>query len=79
LHKFKELDVYIVNPAGTQIIASATVLVASNTNGQWYHESYTFIGLTSGQTVKIAFGRNNAWATNYQLEAAGANILVTPG
>ncbi|MGI0091817.1 MAG: hypothetical protein ACREBS_08915 [Nitrososphaerales archaeon] len=72
------LNFYLIKPNGN-IIATATVMTYTYTNGVWYYISYTFTGLTPGEMVKVAFGRVNAWSTDYQLEAAGSDIVATPG
>lgn len=73
------LYLYTVNAALGTIINSYQIMDYTYNNLQWYHISYTITGLTPGENMKIGFGRANAWTYDYELLAAGAQILVTPG
>ena len=72
------LKLFVLDVFGN-IIASQIVMDYTYNNNQWYHITYTFTGLIPDNTVEIGFGRDNNWQYDWQLLAAGANILVTPG
>ncbi|HKW05512.1 MAG TPA: hypothetical protein VJN71_09465 [Nitrososphaerales archaeon] len=74
--------VYVVDPYTGSIYTSKIILDYTYTNGQYYYKTVTIdlSGKVSiGTSIKIAFGRENNWATDYSLEAAAADVLVTPG
>jgi hypothetical protein len=64
------------------ILDSAQVLTCNNNNGQWYALNWTFgpnSNYPAGTMVKIGFGRDNYWSTDWSLQASAAQLLATPG
>lgn len=73
-----ELDLFVIAASSGKVLASEQALTCTQNNNQWYSIQYVFSGLTPGQAIKIGFGRPNNWSYDWQLYAAGSQILATP-